>query len=735
MGSRPAVINWKTQMKFTLKGFAGNLLFALNIFIVFLLLFENKYQVPVWLQPVGRMHPMLLHFPIVILILAMALEFISVRPADVRSGEFFRLFTRNLLLAGALSSAITVIMGLFLSREGGYEGSEALLWHKWSGVAIVFFASLIYSLRERRWYRSALAKGTAGAVIVCIVLAGHFGATLSHGENFILEPVMAQKKQVPFEEAMVFDHVVKPIINEKCISCHNPSKIKGNLLLTDIESMEKGGKTGSLFLPGSPDSSLMIARILLPLADKKHMPPANKPQLSDDELEIFRLWVKHYETVTAAKVIDLPETDTLRMLASARLRPGAEGGEQYDFAAADLETVKKLNNDYRVITPLAVESPALDVNIFNKNTYAPKVLEELVVIKDQIVSLSANGMPVKDDDLKIIAGFSNLRTLQLNFTEVTAAGIKQLAGLNRLSSLSLSGTKMKYEDLRHSLGSMESLKTVSIWQSGLTEAEQDKLQEAYSSIEFIRGFRDDGGIVMKLTPPRLKNTQRVFNDSMTLDITHPIRGVSIRYTTDGSAPDSVHSPVLTEKVLKENHTLVKAMACREGWHCSDVVSYDFYRSLKPDRVELLQAIDGGHKANGERTFFDGRLAEDRDFFNPDYAGWTETDMDLMLVFDSPRKIKSVSLNTLVSVGYGVFPPAVLEVRSVAADGSEKLLLRQTPEMPKKEGRSEIKLFGGSFQAAAVTRLRIVAKPLEKLPSWHFRKGMKGTILCDEIILN
>ena len=35
--------------------FAEQLLIVFNIFIVFLLLFENKLEVPAWLQPVGRM--------------------------------------------------------------------------------------------------------------------------------------------------------------------------------------------------------------------------------------------------------------------------------------------------------------------------------------------------------------------------------------------------------------------------------------------------------------------------------------------------------------------------------------------------------------------------------------------------------------------------------------------------------------------------------------------------------
>lgn len=58
-----------------LKSAGGNIVFVLTIFIFFLLVFEGQLVIPVWLQPVGRMHPLILHFPIVVILIAMGLEF------------------------------------------------------------------------------------------------------------------------------------------------------------------------------------------------------------------------------------------------------------------------------------------------------------------------------------------------------------------------------------------------------------------------------------------------------------------------------------------------------------------------------------------------------------------------------------------------------------------------------------------------------------------------------------
>src|SRR5690554_522848 len=256
--------------KIKLKRLVENSLFGFLAFIVFFLVFEDQIAVPVWLQPIGRMHPMLLHFPIVLLMLAVLLEFFRFQ-SRYQNEEFYQRFTTDLLLYGTFFSALTIIMGLFLSKEGGYAG-EVLFWHKWTGVSIVFIAATIYWIRNRVWYKSAVAQLGALVTAVCLILTGHFGATLTHGENFIMAPIVAaSKERVPIDQALVFDHVILPIFEEKCVSCHSPNKLKGGLMLTDSLAVQQGGETGALYVAGSPENSLLMERVHLPLDDEKHM--------------------------------------------------------------------------------------------------------------------------------------------------------------------------------------------------------------------------------------------------------------------------------------------------------------------------------------------------------------------------------------------------------------------------------------------------------------------------------
>ncbi|MDB5157000.1 MAG: cytochrome, partial [Mucilaginibacter sp.] len=370
------------------KGFADNLLIALNIFIVFLLMADGHVVIPQWLQPAGRMHPLVLHFPIVILILAMLLEFFRFRPEFI-DDKLYQQFTTTLLLVGALFSAITVIMGLFLSHELGYASGN-LQWHKWFGVCVTFMATIIYWFRGKSRYSTTLARVNAVVLVFFVIVAGHFGADITHGDNFILAPVM-QKKLVPADKAIVYRDVIQPIFESKCNGCHNAEKSKGGLMLIDQASLLKGGKTGKLFVPGQPQVSLLLQRIHLPDDEKKHMPPTGKPQLTADEMKVLYLWIKENAGFDQ-KVVSLPAGDSLRTIASTFFKPAEAVEEQFDFAAADDKTIKKLNSNYRGVYQLGTSSPALSVDIFNRSAYDPKMLNDLVEIKEQIISLDLHKM-------------------------------------------------------------------------------------------------------------------------------------------------------------------------------------------------------------------------------------------------------------------------------------------------------------------------------------------------------
>jgi uncharacterized membrane protein len=719
-------------MKSSAVRIAENILFALNIFILFLFFFSDRIIIPVWLQPVGRMHPLLLHFPIVILLLALLLEFFSFRMKYIDE-KFYQVFADSLLLIGALSAAVTATMGLILSREEGYHG-EVMQWHKVGGVSIVFISSFIYYSRDASWFRSWAVKLSCILAVICIIAASHLGSILTHGENFLLAPVTADEgKPVPFNEALVFRDVIKPIFVQKCVSCHNEKKEKGGLVLTDSASILRGGQSGNLFDSANNDIILLLKRIHLPPEEKKHMPPNGRPQLTDEEMSLLAGWVK-LGHVFSKKIIDLPLNDSFRILAAASFS-GAEN-EQFDFAAADEAEVRKLNNNYRLVAPVAKGSPALSATLFNRASYGQQLLRDLLAVKTQLIELNLNKLPVKDDDLKIVSQFKNLRELFLNFTDVTDGGLSQLTTLQQLKSLSLSGTKVTPASLKKIIASKE-LSTVTIWNTSISDKEIEQLKSINPTVDFVTGY--DGKDSVQLNAPMFKNVKDpgspVFIDrSLVIHLTHPVKGVDIRYTLSGQEPDSSHSISFHDDSTITQNTLIKARAFKSGWVKSDVASFQFFKSsIQPDSVELLTKPSDDRKGSGASTFTN-KEAGDFNGYSEKWIGFNKQDMQVQYLFSEPVEVSSMGLHIMMKTEDGVFPPQHIEVWGEL--GSQwKLLSANEPIQPEKKDRDTLKVIECTWKPARVTSLKIKATPIKKFPAWHKVKDQHPLLLIDEILLN
>ncbi len=209
----------------------------------------------------------------------------------------------------------------------------------------------------------------------------------------------------------------------------------------------KGGKDGPLWDTTKEDLGLLFERVHLPLEEKKHMPPDGKPQLTDLEIAILYNWIKEGADFKM-KVADLPETDTLRTIAS-NLFKSVDEEEVYDFSAAKESLIAELNTNYRSVYSLSKESPALVVDYYGAAFFKNEQLKDLLKIKQQIVTLNLDKMPVTDDDLKTIGQFVNLRNLNLSFSKITGNGLSNLSSLTHLKNITLSNTNVPHLQLKN----------------------------------------------------------------------------------------------------------------------------------------------------------------------------------------------------------------------------------------------------------------------------------------------
>ncbi len=109
-----------------------------------------------------------------------------------------------------------------------------------------------------------------------------------------------------------FNRDVRPILSENCFACHGPDagKRKANLRLDTKEGASAEAESGiSPLVPGKPEKSELIARILSKDPNEA-MPPAKEHKtVSAAQLEMLKLWIKqgaNYDKHWSFKKIEMP---------------------------------------------------------------------------------------------------------------------------------------------------------------------------------------------------------------------------------------------------------------------------------------------------------------------------------------------------------------------------------------------------------------------------------------------
>lgn len=95
---------------------------------------------------------------------------------------------------------------------------------------------------------------------------------------------------VAADEPVSFHRQIRPILQQKCQGCHQPARLKGELLLTSHEGAAKGGASGPMWLAGKPEESRVIKH--LKGIDKHALMPQGEEPLPEKQIELFATWIK-----------------------------------------------------------------------------------------------------------------------------------------------------------------------------------------------------------------------------------------------------------------------------------------------------------------------------------------------------------------------------------------------------------------------------------------------------------
>ncbi len=264
---------------------------------------------------IGKLHPMVVHFPIAFLILAAALELIN----GLKGGRSPSNLGKVLVILGAAFAVIAAIFGWINASSQEFSGDleELLFLHRWLGVSVaiiaVISAVLCYTLKRvsnSKIYFTYLFILILNAAVLS--LGGHYGGLIVFGEEYFSEvfteseTALASLKSTseaesvnsisktaltsePFSGPVNFLRDIRPILKRSCYRCHGGGQEKGKFRLDTRELFLAGGKSGAAVKVGDSAHSRLID-LVTATNPKKAMPNKGR-RLSASEVEVLKAWI------------------------------------------------------------------------------------------------------------------------------------------------------------------------------------------------------------------------------------------------------------------------------------------------------------------------------------------------------------------------------------------------------------------------------------------------------------
>ncbi len=439
----------------------------------------------------GRLHPLLVHFPIVLLLLVPALEWAGRNRPALRE-------TAGVLLGLAVPCSLAAVLaGLALMRVDGHEG-ELLTEHRFGGVTLAVMTALAWLLRghSRAGYVLSLL-----AALVTLFWTAHNGGSLTHGTDYLTGPLpQALKRALHIRETpppeiyasdMVFGAAVRPVLEKHCLACHGAEKQKGEYRMDSFAALLAGGKSGrTAIVPGDLLHSELVRRLSLEPDDDKLMPPRKKPRPTAAEIALLRWWVKQDapRDLALSAVSGAPAE-----VAALLVRPTEQGASDepvYTARVGDYSTLRgeiarlEQSLGLRLVPVSRQPGDGLILRVRGaESRFGDAELAQLVRIAPFIVDAEMAGTRVTDAGFATLRQFISLERLHLERTGITGTAFGELQALPRLHYLNLCATAVTDEALPK-LAPHPGLRQVYLFGSKVTAAGVTRMQPLLPQCRF-----------------------------------------------------------------------------------------------------------------------------------------------------------------------------------------------------------------------------------------------------------
>lgn len=678
---------------------------------------------------VGHFHPLLVHLPIGILIFAFVLEIFLRNKKTEAALDIMKLA----LGIAAISALLSLGTGWLLGEDGGYD-ETALFRHRWMAVAMTVCSILLYFLKKTNvvWGRKIYLPLFI-ITLVLLGITGHLGGDMTHGEGYLFQETTSQEITITdIDKAKVYADIIQPIFDNKCVSCHNPKKAKGELLMTDKNNLLSGGENGSIFDSIKGEQSSLLTRIHLDIANEDHMPPKGKVQLTTEEMALLDWWMQNENCFDCTAGFLNKNNTITTILKSLEKDTSTRGILAEQVGAVPEEWITEMNIQGVRTERIDENSSLLLVNLSNKEDISKDVLSKLKKYSENIVELNLGYSGFDDNMASAVSKFKNLTKLQLQKTKITDKTIEKLKDLSYLESLNVYGTGITDESLKH-LKKLDNLSFLYLYKTSITDSQLTSFKTEAPKVNF-KHLDDAIFTDASLNKPYVVTGTDFFHDTQEIELEHVFKGSNLFYTTDNTEPN-INSKKYTGPITINESTTIKVFAQKKDWKNSEVLTAKFKKSgVAYDSVWLNRPPHKNYKGKGGKTLVDLTRGS-ASFQDGKWLGFQGEHFKATMILKETKEISTISVGALTSPSSWIFFPTGFNVWTSTNGKDYKLTSTKKLPVQKESNTVETTFFDIEFEPTTARYVKLEVKSILKNPSWHPNPGGESWVFVDEIIIN
>jgi hexosaminidase len=209
--------------------------------------------------------------------------------------------------------------------------------------------------------------------------------------------------------------------------------------------------------------------------------------------------------------------------------------------------------------------------------------------------------------------------------------------------------------------------------------------------------------------------------------------IEIRYTLDGSVPDS-NSKLYSEplKILKP--VVLNIAAFYDNYFIGARLTLKFVDNLAGgSKITLLNPYAARYNGGGENALIDG-IKGTTNFHDGLWQGYEGVDFEGVIDLGEVKEISSVAPTFLFNQDSWIFLPEKIEISLSRDDivfNNPKTIIN---DIPQKNTEVLIKEFTASYNREKARYIKVKALSIKKCPDWHSGSGGKAWLFIDEIVV-